>query len=123
MLWRLECRDVDVGDRWEELADACAGKIDDHALAFTEPHHVMALGRAGRFDEVERVFESLEACARERTTWAASIARRLTLPLCRAVAACCRGDYDEAPSSSSRSARTTRSSARVTPSATCSRRC
>ena len=72
------------------------GQVEDHALAFTEPHHVMALGRAGRFDEVERVFESLEACANERTTWAAGIARRVTLPLCRAVAACCRGDYDEA---------------------------
>ena len=96
MLWRLECRDVDVGGRWEELADACAGKIEDHALAFTEPHHVMALGRAGRFDDVERVLESLDRCASERTTWAASIARRLTIPLCRAVAACCRGDCDEA---------------------------
>ena len=96
MLWRLECRDVDVGERWEELAEACAGKVEDHALAFTEPHHVMALGRAGRFDDVERVFDSLEQCARARTTWAAGIARRVTLPLCRAVAACCRGDYGEA---------------------------
>ena len=95
MLWRLECRDVDVGERWEELAEACAGKIEDHALAFTEPHHVMALGRAGRFEEVDRVLESLERCAGERSTYAASIARRLTIPLCRAVAAYCRGDYDE----------------------------
>ena len=95
MLWRLECRDVDVGGRWEELAEACAGKIEDHALAFTEPHHVMALGRAGRFGDVERVLESLERCARERSTWAAGIARRVTIPLCRAVAAYCRGDYDE----------------------------
>ncbi len=96
MLWRLECRGVDVDGRWEELAEACAGKIEDHALAFTEPHHVMALGRAGRFEDVERLLESLERCASERSTWAASIARRLTIPLCRAVAACCRGDYDEA---------------------------
>ena len=83
------------GERWEELAEACAGKIEDHALAFTEPHHVMALGRAGRFEEVDRVLESLERCAGERSTYAASIARRLTIPLCRAVAAYCRGDYDE----------------------------
>ena len=96
MLWRLECRDVEVGDRWEELAEACAGKIEDHALAFTEPHHVMALGRAGRFEEVERALESLERCASERSTYAAGIARRLTIPLCRAVAAYCRGEYDEA---------------------------
>jgi tetratricopeptide (TPR) repeat protein len=96
MLWRLECRDVDVGGRWEELADACAGKIEDHALAFTEPHHVMALGRAGRFEDVDRGLESLERCASERSSWAASIARRLTIPLCRAVAAYCRGDCDEA---------------------------
>ena len=94
MLWRLECRDVDVGNRWEELADACAVKIEDHALAFTEPHHVMALGRAGRFEDVERVLESLDRYSDDHTTYMASIARRLTIPLCRAVAAYCRGDYE-----------------------------
>lgn len=93
MLWRLECRGVDVGDRWEDLADASAGKIEDHALAFTEPHHAMALARAGRFEEVDRIVASLERCAAERSTWAAGLARRLTIPLCRAVAAYCRGDF------------------------------
>ncbi len=96
MLWRLECRHVDVGARWEELAEACAGKIEDHALAFTEPHHAMAFARAGRYEDLERMIGSLERYAGERSTYAASIARDLTIPLCRAVGEYCRGEFGRA---------------------------
>ncbi|MFX7849954.1 hypothetical protein ABTK11_22865, partial [Acinetobacter baumannii] len=43
MLFRLELLDVDVGDRWIELADKAEGRIGDCLNTFTLPHWMMAL--------------------------------------------------------------------------------
>ena len=51
MLFRLQRLGVDVGNRWEELADKAEARIGDCLSAFTLPHWMMALlatGRTGR---------------------------------------------------------------------------
>jgi tetratricopeptide (TPR) repeat protein len=48
MLFRLERQQIDVGDRWLELADKAEGRVGDCLSAFTMPHWVMALGSTGR---------------------------------------------------------------------------
>jgi tetratricopeptide (TPR) repeat protein len=48
LLWRLELRGIDVGERWKELADASEQRITDMAQPFTSLHFVMALLRAGK---------------------------------------------------------------------------
>ena len=47
LLWRLEQAGVDVGNRWEELADRAQGHLDDHLLVFGDVHYLMALAAAG----------------------------------------------------------------------------
>ncbi len=50
LLMRLELEGVDVGDRWEELADHAENRTSDGCLIFADLHYMMALGAAGRFD-------------------------------------------------------------------------
>ncbi len=43
LLARLELEGVNVGGRWEELADLCAARVDDGCLVFADLHYMIAL--------------------------------------------------------------------------------
>lgn len=43
LLSRLELNGVDVGDRWEELADISANRTEDGCLIFADLHYMLAL--------------------------------------------------------------------------------
>ena len=45
LLTRLELEGVDVGDRWQELSDLCAGRTDDGCVVFADLHYMLALGQ------------------------------------------------------------------------------
>jgi tetratricopeptide (TPR) repeat protein len=64
MLWRLFLRGVDVGDRWQTLADAWEPMADAGNYAFNDAHAVMAFVGAGRKDAIRRVFEAQEKAMR-----------------------------------------------------------
>jgi len=55
LLWRLEREGVDVGDRWEELAEIGAARRNDPSLAFAVVHYGVALVGAGRFADARRL--------------------------------------------------------------------
>lgn len=59
LLRRLELAGVDVGDRWDELADHATARTGDHVLTFTDVHCALALARAGRLDDLARYIASL----------------------------------------------------------------
>jgi tetratricopeptide (TPR) repeat protein len=59
LLARLELVGVDVGDRWNEIAEYAAARIGDHVLTFTDAHCALALARTNRFDDLEALAESL----------------------------------------------------------------
>lgn len=50
LLWRLHLRDMDVGDRWQALADAWAPMATKSAYAFNDVHAVMAFVGAGQHE-------------------------------------------------------------------------
>ena len=64
MLWRLTLRGVDVGDRWQPLAEAWAPYARSGLFAFNDAHAVMAFAGAGRADLVEAVLAAQEDAAR-----------------------------------------------------------
>ena len=68
MLFRLQRLGVDVGDRWEELADKAEARIGDCLSAFTLPHWLMALTATGRTAAAERMIEAMRAFANGRGT-------------------------------------------------------
>ena len=48
LLMRLELEGVDIGPRWEELADFSENRVEDGCLVFADLHYLMALTGAGR---------------------------------------------------------------------------
>lgn len=58
MLWRLQLRGVDVGERWQALAGRWAPLADAGLYAFNDLHAVLAFTGAGRGDDQQRVLEA-----------------------------------------------------------------
>lgn len=92
LLARLDLCGVDVGDRWESLADFAEKSIGDHGLVFTDLHYMMALAKEGRFEAAARLLASMEEYAADESIDASSVIRTLGLPLCRGILAFEQGD-------------------------------
>jgi len=88
MLFRLELRGIDVGKRWEEIADRAEARIGDHLSAFTQPHWMMALAATGRDDAAKRMLDSMKG--------GNELIRNVALPVSEAVLAHRKRQYDRA---------------------------
>ncbi len=96
MLLRLELLGVDVGDRWDWLADISRERIGDHVLAFTDLHFVMALAAAGRFEAAEREVASLADYADDGADDGARLSGTVAVDLAKAILAYYRHHYHKA---------------------------
>ena len=93
LLWRLERMGVDVGRRWEELADKAEARIGEAGHPLLVPHLMMALEEPGG---TPRPTVSWPGCALSPPTPAGGSLARLAmsmLPVCEAARAHRRGDY------------------------------
>jgi hypothetical protein len=95
MLFRLERLGVDVGNRWEELADKAEARIGDCQSSFLLPHWMMALIATGRIDAARRTVDGMRDFAAGRGTLA-RIVKAYALPIGEAQLACAEGRYAEA---------------------------
>jgi tetratricopeptide (TPR) repeat protein len=86
MLFRLERRGVDVGSRWNEIADKAEARIGDCLSAFTLPHWMMALTAAGRTQSANQMLSVLKQNPQK-------VVRDVALPVCEAVLAHRRGEH------------------------------
>lgn len=96
LLARLQLRGVDVGDRWEALADHAEARIGDHAIAFNDMHWSLSLAAAGRADAAARHADALATHADDGELWNAHVFRSVGIDLCRGLAAWGANDYDAA---------------------------
>ncbi len=96
MLWRLEFQGVDVGDRWQALAGEAASRVEDHVIVFTDVHVMMSLAGGRDFEAAERLCASLAGFAATPGNFEAGIVDGVTLPLCRAILAYAKGEYEAA---------------------------
>ena len=92
LLWRLHLRQVDVGERWLELAEKWAATAEDGYYAFNDMHAMMAFVASGRADDERRLLRTLEARAAASDS-NGMMSREVGLPLARAIAAFGRLDY------------------------------
>jgi hypothetical protein len=95
LLARLELVGVDVGDRWQDVADHMAVRVDDHVQPFLTLQYAYGLARAGR-DEADQLLASLgdfapQAPAFQRQAW-----HDVALPACKGLMAQARGDWQTA---------------------------
>ena len=86
---------VDVGQRWDELADKAEARIGDCQSAFTLPHWLMALIATGRTAAAERMVEAMRSYSLGRGT-VAPLVRDYVLPIARAQLAHAAGRHKEA---------------------------
>lgn len=99
MLFRLGRHGVDVGGRWEELADKAEARIGDCLSGFTLPHWMMALAATGREAAAHRMLEAMRAFARapnDASPFAARLTAEVALPVTEAVLAHGQGRHAEA---------------------------
>ncbi|MGL4637356.1 MAG: tetratricopeptide repeat protein [Beijerinckiaceae bacterium] len=59
LLARLELEGIDVGNRWDELADIASQRAHDHRLVFADLHYLMALLGAGETSTGEALVRTL----------------------------------------------------------------
>lgn len=93
MLWRLRLRGVDVGARWEEVADHWQASADDGYYPFNSVHGLLAFIATGRQDLQQRALRALSSVA-EGSTTNGMMSRDVGLPLAVGLMACERRDFD-----------------------------
>jgi tetratricopeptide (TPR) repeat protein len=94
LLWRLKLRGVDVGSRWERLADVYATQPRGLS-AFDDAHAVMAYVGSGRDAAADAALAAM-AAATQRADDNAAVTRDIGLPVAKAMVAHGRGRYAEA---------------------------
>lgn len=92
LLWRLNLRGVDVGDRWQELSMAYEQLEMGGYYAFNDMHAVMAHTAADRAFAAERCLDRMREAARGFDTNAMMTAD-VGLPAAEAMKAFMNGDY------------------------------
>ncbi|PJK31532.1 tetratricopeptide repeat protein [Minwuia thermotolerans] len=95
MLWRLEQEGVNVGGRWDELADRSAERVHDHILCFADMHYVMALAAAGREAEAKDMIAAMRDASDGDFSSQGEVYRRIGLPLAEAVVAARAGRHQQ----------------------------
>jgi len=94
MLWRLQLRGVDVGERWQTVADGWAPLAGAGNYAFNDCHAMMAFVGARRPQAQQAVIDSLAAAAAGSDDTAA-FAREVGLDVARAIQAFGAGRFGE----------------------------
>jgi tetratricopeptide (TPR) repeat protein len=95
LLQRLELRGVDIGDRWDAVADLATTRIGNHASPFTSVHCALALAASGRFDEANELTGRIRDFISEDTAALGSRYAIAVLPASKAAIAYHRGDHQQ----------------------------
>lgn len=96
MLMRLAMLGIDVGDRWNSIAQVCAGRVADRLRPFNDLHFIMSLVMAGRRAEAEAILASMKDFAASHKDDRISIApvyRNAGIPVAEAILAYAARDY------------------------------
>jgi tetratricopeptide (TPR) repeat protein len=93
MLWRLEQNGVEVGGRWQELAERSAQHVGDRMLVFADAHYAMALAAAG---DAEPHLADLRAWAASGSGTQARLLQECGLALIEGLIAYRRGEWARA---------------------------
>lgn len=92
LLWRLRLLGVDVGARFETLADVWQSKLDSERgfYSFNDMHAMFAFAATGRSNCVARLLGDIEG-----SRFHGPVAREVGLPIARGIAAFELGRYDQ----------------------------
>ena len=93
LLLRLELRGVDVTAQWPMLATVCAGRVNNHANAFSNTHDMMVLAATGQMAAAEELLRSIRATGEDGSDSLRVSYRAAGTAVCEAVLAPRKRDY------------------------------
>lgn len=96
MLWRLELRGADVGERWAPVVEQARARAGEHLFPFHDLHYIYALARAGNEGEADKFLTSLRKHAERTENEAAFIWGETCLPAAEALVHFTAGRRDKA---------------------------
>ncbi|MEC5397186.1 tetratricopeptide repeat protein [Uliginosibacterium sp. H1] len=98
MLWRLSLEGVDIGDRFERVADIWQGKLDVERghYAFNDLHAMLSFAACGRGHAIERLLAQMRETATGTTSLNAVMTSEVGLPLAEGMLAFARGQHAQA---------------------------
>ncbi|WP_299048898.1 tetratricopeptide repeat protein [uncultured Tateyamaria sp.] len=94
LLARIEFAGIDVGDRWQDVADHVARRGADTVSPFLTLQYLYALGRTGRA-EGEALLKAIEERAEDDSRHDCQVWRDVALWAAHGIAAHAAGDYDD----------------------------
>ncbi len=92
LLARLEIAGVNVGERWQDVADHLAPRLDDHVQPFLDLQYLYGLARAGR-TEAGVLLSRIEAFADRAPAWASTAWQQVAVPAALGLLAHANGDW------------------------------
>ena len=95
MLWRLEHAGVDVGDRWEEMADLVLTRVEDMSNPFTSAHFAVVLAAVGNYSACEQLIDTMQSVTANADLPLSGRYQHSAVPAARAAIAHRRGAYDQ----------------------------
>lgn len=87
LLQRLEFAGVDVGERWQLLADKAEKLCTVRYFAFIDAHYLLALAAAGRHEQARTMLDRLREYAQASAETTAQVTARVNGALCEALLA------------------------------------
>ena len=93
LLVRLELEGVDVGNRWEELADLAEARTNDNCLVFADLHYMLALSGDNRSGAAARMTARIAADAMGNAGEMTAIIKDPGVATAQGLAAFGDGDY------------------------------
>jgi hypothetical protein len=95
LLARFEIAGIDVGMRWQDLADHLAMRAEDTTQPFLTMQYLYGLARAGR-PQAQTLLESVRRYAERAPDYSRAVWREVALPGCEGLYAYASGDYARA---------------------------
>jgi hypothetical protein len=92
LLARFELAGIDVGDRWQDVGDYLARRLDDHVLPFLDLQYLYGLARAGR-PEADTLLAHIEDFAPHAPLSTRNAWLRVCVPAARGLLAHARGEW------------------------------
>lgn len=85
LLWRLEQEGVDVGERWQELAEIARSRTHDMSLMFAALHNLIALVASGDWTAAHHLVGAIRETSEQAQGDQAAVARQVALPLAQII--------------------------------------
>lgn len=93
LLWRLKLLDVDVGDRWQELATKWERSATDTLYAFNDVHAMMSFVAANKTEAADRLLNANARYVEHDSDANVAMSREMGLPFCLALQCFAKGEY------------------------------